>query len=65
MDTLKLWGRRASAAGWLNARAQEKAQPFLAWVEEAGQRQGILEQAKIDATLEYFSAASRAERTPQ
>ena len=49
----------------IDARAQEKAQPFLAWVEEEGQRQGILEQAKIDATLEYFSPADRAKRTPQ
>ena len=61
------WYLSASEAerAQIDARAQEKAQPFLAWVEEEGQRQGILEQAKIDATLEYFSAPGRAERTPQ
>ena len=48
----------------IDARAQEKAKPWIAWVEE-GQRQGILEQAKIEATLEYFNAPGRAERTSE
>ena len=43
----------------IDALAQEKAEPFLAWVEEEDQRQGILEQAKIDATLEYFGVPGR------
>lgn len=39
----------------IDALAQEKAKPFLDWVEEEGKRQGILEQAKIEAVLEYFT----------
>ena len=49
----------------IDALAQEKATPFLTWVEEEGKRQGILEQAKIDATLEYFGGPGRTERTPK
>ena len=49
----------------IDALAQEKAKPFLTWVEEEGKRQGILEQAKIDATLEYFGGPGRTERTPK
>ena len=49
----------------IDALAKEKAEPVLAWVEEEGKRQGILEQAKIDATLEYFGGPGRTERTPK
>ena len=50
----------------IDARAQEKANPFLTWVEEESQRQGILEQAKIEATLEYFRATGgRRESNPK
>lgn len=49
----------------IDALAQEKAKPFLNWVEEEGKRQGILEQAKIDATLEYFGGPGHTERTPK
>jgi len=44
----------------IDAWAREKAKPLLAWVEE-GKHPGILEQAKIEAALEYFTSGHTQE----